>query len=260
MSNGAAPEGPRYLGRRELLRLAAAAAVAARLSGPSLARAAGTRLLTFGTANGAALLWAVKASTTKVGPGPNFFSDSEGDVWVDQAGLHLSITKQRNQWRCTEVIGQRSLGYGTYQFLVDSPLNNLDPNTVLGLFTWSDDTAYNHREIDIEFSRWGNANAAMNAQYTVQPAGTAGNLMRFSQGPVVPTIHRFTWLPDRVMFASWDGTDTSGPPTHQWEYRRPDVPIPGNENPRLNLWLFRGRSSRNQALTLTIKDFVFTAV
>ena len=31
----------------------------------------------------------------------------------------------------------------------------IDPNAVLGMFTWSyDDSAYNYREIDIELSRW----------------------------------------------------------------------------------------------------------
>src|SRR5436305_806293 len=55
--------------------------------------------------------WAVKASTGRVGPGPNYFSDSTNNVWVDTQGrLHLKITKVGGRWNCAEVINQQSLG------------------------------------------------------------------------------------------------------------------------------------------------------
>ncbi|MDQ4089270.1 MAG: hypothetical protein M3163_03045 [Actinomycetota bacterium] len=49
------------------------------------------------------------------------------------------------------------------------PGGRLDPNVVLGLFSWSDDPAYNYREIDIEVARWGDVAGDTNAQYVVQP-------------------------------------------------------------------------------------------
>src|ERR1051325_4138450 len=65
--------------------------------------------------------WSVKTSNGKVGPGPNYFSDSTSNVWVDAQGrLHMKIQKVRNRWNCSEVILQASLAYGTYRFYLDS--------------------------------------------------------------------------------------------------------------------------------------------
>ena len=72
--------------------------------------------------------WMVKKSAGKVGPGPNYFSDSTANVFVDTAGrLHLRMTKSRNKWYCAEVICTQSLGYGTYRFYLDSAVDALDP-------------------------------------------------------------------------------------------------------------------------------------
>ena len=114
--------------------------------------------------------WWVKTSAGQVGPGPNYFSDSTNNVWLDGQGqLHLRITNRSNQWQCAELVSARTFGYGSYRFQLASPADNLNPNAVLGLFTWSDDPAYADREIDIECSRWGNAADPNNAQFVVQP-------------------------------------------------------------------------------------------
>jgi len=181
-------------------------------------------------------LWAVKASTGLVGPGPNIFSDSPENVWVDASGrLHLRITYRDGRWLAAEVVLDRSLGYGTYRFDVDSPTGNLDPNVVLGLFTWSDDPAYNHREIDIELARWGNP-AAPNAQYVVQPYDHVGNLFNFLHTGDAPTTHQFTWASNRVSFLS----TAAGRTIATWKYGGRDVPRAGNERTRINLWLDGG--------------------
>lgn len=57
--------------------------------------------------------WTVKASTSKVGPGPNLFSAA--NVTVGEDGLHLGIRKRRAGWTCAEVIAQGTFGYGTYR-------------------------------------------------------------------------------------------------------------------------------------------------
>ena len=67
----------------------------------------------------------------------------------------MKIVKTAGKWVCAEVVLQQTLGYGTYRFYLDSPVDSLDPNVVLGLFTWNDDPAFNNRELDIEFARWG---------------------------------------------------------------------------------------------------------
>jgi hypothetical protein len=93
--------------------------------------------------------WWVKTGSGLLGPGPNYFSDGTNNVWLDTNGfLHLRITQASNQWQCAEIISARTFGYGSYRFELDSIVDNLDPNIVLGLFTWSDDPAYADREID----------------------------------------------------------------------------------------------------------------
>lgn len=95
--------------------------------------------------------WVVKAGNSKVGPGPNYFSSSSSHVWVDASGrLHLRIAKSRGKWWSAEVIGSQSLGYGTYTWTLDSPVNGLSPNAVLGLFTWSNTAGYANLHLDAE--------------------------------------------------------------------------------------------------------------
>lgn len=200
--------------------------------------------------------WAVKASAGVVGPGPNYFSDSPENVWVDAAGqLHLRITARDGKWQSAEVILDRSLGYGTYRWTLASSVGRLDPNVVLGLFTWSDDAAYNHREIDIEVARWGDAAGTSNAQYVVQPWDRTGNLRRFSQPDAAPTTHEFTWTQKSVTFRSATAT---GQTISSWAYKGRDVPRAGNERTRMNLWLNGGAAPADGAETeVVFSGFTF---
>jgi hypothetical protein len=197
--------------------------------------------------------WLVKSSSRKLGPGPNLF-DPNG-AWVDGAGnLHLTIRKVGSRWYSSEVINQQSLGRGTYSWTVQGDLNALDQNAVLGLFTWNDDPAYNHREIDIEFARWSYAGDPTNGQYVVQPYSSTGNLVRTTQpAGITSSTHAFTWRATSVFFES-----TSAQPG-TWTYAGPDVPQPGGENARMNLWQFRGQAPSNgQNIEVVITDFTFT--
>ena len=198
--------------------------------------------------------WAVKQSAGRVGPGPNYFSGA--NVRVDAAGLHLSITKNGNKWHAAEVINRASLGYGTYTWTLASPVNALDPSVVLGLFTWNDDPAYAHRELDIEFARWSNAADPTNAQYVVQPYDSTGHLRRFVQPAGGPSTHSFRWSPGSVAFES---RRADGSVIHAWSYAGPDVPLPGGENARMNFWLFRGaRPTNGQPVEVVISSFNYT--
>ncbi len=108
-----------------------------------------------GTLTFSGYTWTIKKSGAhRVGPGPNYFSKK--NAWVDSSGrLHLAITKVGRHWAVGEVVNTRSLGYGTYTWVLASRVDNLDPNMVLGLFTYDSNPAYNNREIDIEASRSG---------------------------------------------------------------------------------------------------------
>ena len=77
--------------------------------------------------------WWVKTSPGLVGPGPNYFSDSTNNVWLDAQGrLHLRITNRSNLWECAEVVTRRTFGYGSYRFELNSVVNNINPSVVLG--------------------------------------------------------------------------------------------------------------------------------
>lgn len=200
--------------------------------------------------------WQVKTSRAAVGPGPNVFD--KANVTVDASGyLHLRI--QRNAggtWTSAEIIGPTSFGYGTYTFILGSRVDSLDPNAVLGLFTWSDKAPYAHRELDIEFSRWGNAAEPTNAQYVVQPYDAARHLARFTQPATTVSTHRFTWRKGTV---SWQSLDAASAPIASYAYSGSDVPVPGDERVHLNLWLFNGAAPLNGApAEIIVRSFSFT--
>jgi len=207
--------------------------------------------------------WTVKSSIGQVGPGPNIFSDSKRNVFVDRRGrLHLRLTRSARHggrtggvWYSAEVVGTKSLGYGTYTWTLDSRVDQLDPNAVLGLFTWSHDPAYNNREIDIEFTRFGNPMNPFNAQRTIAPYTNPANLSPFVQTTTRRSIHGFTWAPNQVTFQN------SNPMFGRWAYAGTDIPRIGDETPRMNLWLFQGRPpKRAKSIEVIIARFTFTPI
>lgn len=180
--------------------------------------------------------WTIKTSAGPVGPGPNVFAAD--NAWTDGSGhLHLRIDQTGGTWTSAEIVGPESYGYGTYTFTLASRVDTLDRNAVLGLFTWSDVADYANREIDIEFAKWGNATNATNAQYVVQPYGTANHLVRFSQPGLAVSSHSFTWTAGAI---SWESRDATGGLIAAYSYAGSDIPVPGDERVRLNLWLYQG--------------------
>lgn len=193
--------------------------------------------------------WYVKSSRSRVGPGPNYFSDNPDNVEVDAQGrLHLRITRSEGRWYCAEVVSERSFGYGTYRFFVDTTVDQLDPLVVLGLFTWSDASPFSHREIDIEVSRWGRADNK-NGQFVVQPYTRPQNIVRFEiPSGLARSTHSFTWDTDKVFCQSLATSSADGAATRSVIYEHTftnDVPQPGDENARINLWLLAGRPPSN---------------
>ena len=199
--------------------------------------------------------WDVKTSRSAVGPGPNVFA--KANVSVDASGaLHLRIARDTaGRWTCAEIVGPVSYGYGTYTFTLGTSVDALDPRAVLGLFTWSDKPQYAHRELDIEFARWGNPNDPTNAQYVVQPYDVANHLRRFTQPASATSTHRFTWRRNEV---SWDSYDANGALVATYTYAGADVPRPGDERVRLNFWLFNGLAPLNGSdAEVVVRSFSF---
>jgi hypothetical protein len=59
------------------------------------------------------------------------------NAWTDQSGfLHLRIAQNAEQWTCAEVKLSRSLGYGSYIFVVRD-VAQLEPAAALSMFTWT---------------------------------------------------------------------------------------------------------------------------
>jgi hypothetical protein len=206
--------------------------------------------------------WKIKQSDALVGPGPNYFSDSSDNVFVDDQGrLHLRITQRNGLWYCAEIFTEDGLDYGQYRFsLADAP-PVADKNTILGLFTWddlSDDAAAHHnREIDIEFGKFGDE-SRLPGSYTVQPYTNAGNTFLFDPSALQgrSSTHSFKWGPQSVDFESRVSNNPADPPVAVWSYAGPDIPPPGRGGVRINLWLFNGTPPQDsQEVEAIIENF-----
>jgi hypothetical protein len=161
------------------------------------------------------------------------------NAWTDADGLlHLALKQREGRWTSAEVILTRTLGYGTYAFVVRDT-SQLDPAAAMGMYTWDDRGAdQNHRELDIEISQWGDRSIA-NAQYVVQPYYVPANVARFAT-PAGRVTHSFRWEPGRALFRSVRGhaLPASGPAIAQHEFTS-GVPTPGDERVRISLYCFR---------------------
>ena len=198
---------------------------------------AGPRIITF-----AGYEWEVRSSLPeKQGPGPNYFSDAEENVWVDNEGkLHLRVTHQNGKWYCAGITLTKSYHYGRYIFQTDSRVDSLDKNVVGGLFIYKND----EQEVDVEFSKWSKEEN-QDAQFVVQPGDQNGNKERFPLDLDGKTsTHWFNWQQDRIEFASFRGalkdTALAGNSIHKWVYTGSSIPPDTDEKVKINLWLFKG--------------------
>jgi hypothetical protein len=182
--------------------------------------------------------WAVKCGE-KLGPGPNWFSDSEEQVRVEKDGrLRLAVTERDGHWHCAEVVGS-PLGYGEYRWVVSGDLATLDPNVVLGLFVYADPGRdHRAREIDFELSRWSDAGKS-NAQFVIQPY-VFKEMRRFDTGKAEVLVISLTWNRGAVGGRCWAGDDASHKPLAEWKYVGAKIPRPEEVRVRMNLWLFNG--------------------
>ncbi|MCF8260940.1 MAG: T9SS type A sorting domain-containing protein [Melioribacteraceae bacterium] len=200
--------------------------------------------------------WIVKNGTG--GPGPNNWSNDSKSVWVDSTGaLHLKIRKEGNKWYCAEVYAQQSFGYGEYRFYVSSDLENYNQNIVVGLFLYENDS----REIDIEFSKWGN-NSNKSGWYTIQPPPYSNSQKNFELNLTgLNSTHSFNWSANNIIFQSYQGHFASLPSSNylieRWNYTGDKNPPLGKERLHINFWLFGGNPPSNQEEAELIINAVF---
>src|SRR3954463_2123624 len=147
------------------------------------------------------------------------------------------VSRKQNRTGCSEVSMNRSLGYGTYEFVVRD-LSQLEPPAVFGMFTY--DYAggpQKNREMDIEISRWGDP-SSKNAQYVLQPYYVAANVYRFNM-PSGRLTFSLRWEHDRASFRTLRGSKTV--PEHVFTA---GVPTPGIESIRMVLYIFRDTGTK----------------
>jgi len=141
-------------------------------------------------------------------------------------------------------------------------VDQLDKNVVLGLFTWDDNAPeYNYREIDIEFSRWGE-DEGDNSQFVVQPWHHARNRHQFNMElREDDSTHSFDWSAESIQFSSFQGHESPPAPGDQiesWLYTGDDISPEGEGNARINLWLLGGNPPSNgQGVEVIIEAFDF---
>src|SRR6266481_5871239 len=96
------------------------------------------------------------------------------NVAIDEKGyLHLRIAKRSGKWTASELFTFDNLGFGTYQWVIEGNVYDMDPTTVLGLFPYGPTHHIGvdaENEIDIEFSRWNKTCKGCNADFTVYPS------------------------------------------------------------------------------------------
>lgn len=157
------------------------------------------------------------------------------NAWTDAAGLlHLRVANQGDHWTSAEVKLSRSLGCGSYRFVVRD-VSHLEPAAVFSLFTWDD--ASPSREMDVEITRWGEPEDK-NAQYVVQPYFVPANTVRFT-APAGTLTYWMRWEPGRVSFKTVRGSapNQASNPVSEHVFTS-GVPSPGSERVHMNVYVY----------------------
>jgi len=155
--------------------------------------------------------WTVRTISSDRGGLNNLY---DGDnAWTDARGaLHLRIIKKGDKWSCAEIKLTRSLGYGTYM-IVTRDTAQLEPSVVFSMTTFDDwGGAAHYREMDVEWSRWGDLSSKSNAQFAIQPFYVPGNLAPFvaPSGTLTSSLH---WESGKATFKMVRGSSLrSGAP------------------------------------------------
>ncbi len=177
--------------------------------------------------------WRVRDKPSARGGGNAY---DTANAWTDESGaLHLRIAKQSGKWTCAEVTLTRSLGYGTYSFVVRD-ISQLEPAAVFSIFTYDYAAAdQNYGEMGTEISRWGDP-ASKNAQYILQPYYVPNNVARFT-APAGPLTYTFHWEPGRIAFTTLRGSRGGAVPIAAHAFSS-GVPVHGIESIRMNVYVF----------------------
>ena len=206
--------------------------------------------------------WVIKDSKNKLtGPGKNYFSNSPENVWVDSLGkLHMKIAQRNEKWYASEVRLTQSLGYGKYIFYMDSLPQELDKDMVIGLFMYdAHDTSNFHKEVDIEFSKWGEKKNE-NSQYVIQPYENTPH--RFQTDLNNSTKQTIAVRKRKIEFSSVytdkKASDSTDHLIQKWKYKPENVYRTGDEKVSINVWLYKASETASlKDVEIVISKFEF---
>jgi len=192
------------------------------------------------------------------------------NVSIDDNGhLRLAIVKRDSKWTSAELFTTDRFGFGTYQWVIEGDVYNMDPTTVLGLFPYG---PVHHlgtdaeNEIDIEFSQWNKTCHGCNADFTVYPStgnhkpkGVSAWEDNFHVTGGTLTTARMEWFSDHIVFTIMNGAEPIGTiadvikaETYTSDSKNiPQVPVPVG----INLWCFKETPAKDQSVI--IRDFRF---
>jgi len=183
------------------------------------------------------------------------YANSASNVWTDQKGwLHLRITKEPEGWTGAEINLTRSLGYGTYSFVIHE-LPELEPATVLGMYAWDvQDAGEFHRSFFLLLGQFGDA-AIKNAQYSILPFNVPGNVYRFSD-PRGAFTHSVHWERGRLSFETRETGGRSGVVAeHKFTS---GIPTPGGERIHIELLAYGdSQIPQKNGVEVVIEKFVY---
>jgi hypothetical protein len=197
--------------------------------------------------------WELRSTGSNRAGSQNFYSPR--NAWVDTNGfLHLRVAREQDHWVSAEAKLSRSLGYGSYRFVVQD-VSHLEPAAIFALFTWDDFGPA--REMDIEISHWGEPQDK-NAQFVVQPYVVPANTVRFSAPPGTLT-YWMDWQPGRVSFKSvrTSGLGSQSDVIAQHVFTS-GVPSPGNEKIHMDVYVYGNkRHPLQHEFEVVIEKFEF---
>lgn len=232
--------------------------------------AATVTLCTAVQAHAAPLQWAGRSWNVTSGGMAGVAQGSPSNVSVDDSGyLHLKITKSGSTWTAAELFTTEKLGFGTYQWQVDGPIDRFDKNVVLGLHPYGPAAGIGKdgtNEIDIEYSFWGNANGVNPGDWTDYPAsGTVigEKTYKFSLNGGTLSTSRFIWSTSKIdnfLLEDLQPVGSTSGLINSWTYapNNATVNIPQQALPLgMNLWCFDNPPSDGKDVEVVIRNFQF---
>jgi hypothetical protein len=205
-------------------------------------------------------LWQGRVSVGKQSPGPSYWLTTPQTAFTDNLGrLHLVSRKVGGTWYAAGLDSLKSdYGYGLYRFVVETSLARMEPQAVVGLFTFNNSAVDGHLENDIELSRWGNPSAtAPNTQFVVQPWRAARHLVKFFAKATKPMTYEFDWQPTSIVFRVRNGALPTSRVLRSWTFVTSHKPTSGTEL-HLNLWMHGTPVYAISSQEVILRSFTYT--